>query len=137
MLAGIAVLASRIAAGQPVNAPSGLALSGYDVVAYFTLGKPVHGDRQFALPFQGVTYLFASTEDRAQFLADPSRYLPAYGGYAAYAVASGRLVPGDPKVFAIVEGRLYFNSSLEVHRRWLSQAPLYIGRADEKWPQLR
>ncbi|MBI3498854.1 MAG: hypothetical protein HY058_16270 [Proteobacteria bacterium] len=125
------------AAAEMVDAPGGLALGGYDVVAYFTDDKPVRGLAEFASVFQSVTYRFRSAANRDRFLADPLRYLPAYGGYSAYGVANGVLAPGDPEQFAIVEGRLYVNFSKSVHSQWLRDPAFYIARADQNWLTLR
>jgi YHS domain-containing protein len=66
----------------PVNANSqGIALKGYDTVAYFTVGKPVKGDRQFSHKWQGATWLFSSKEHLNLFAAAPEKYAPQYGGY--------------------------------------------------------
>ena len=68
--------------GQPVNADSkGIAIKGYDTVAYFTMGKPVKGDRQFAHEWNGASWLFSSKEHLELFVAGPEKYAPQYGGY--------------------------------------------------------
>jgi YHS domain-containing protein len=65
-----------------VNAGSGgVAIKGYDTVAYFTAGKPVKGDEQFAYEWNGAKWLFSSTKHRDLFAADPEKYAPQYGGY--------------------------------------------------------
>ena len=124
-------------AAEPINAPGGLAIRGYDVVAYFTLGKATRGEAEFAVPFEGVTFRFVSAAHRAQFTSEPTRYLPAYGGYSAFGVAAGRLVPGDPELFAIVDGRLFLNAARDMHVQWQRDPARYIAAADEKWPALK
>ena len=136
-MAAFASAAPRGAAADPVNAPQGIAVAGYDVVSYVSEDRAVRGDRQFAVPFQGVTYLFASAAHRATFIADPTRYLPAYGGYAAYGVANGRMVPADPTIFAVIDGRIYLNDTREVHSQWLREPKLFISRANKMWPNVR
>ncbi len=137
LLPAALALASGCALAQRVNAPGGFAVGGYDVVAYFTLDKAIRGDPKISFPFQGVIYRFASAENRDLFLADPIRYLPAYGGHSAYGVATGVLAPGNPEFFAIYEGRLYLNFSKSVHGQWLRDPGGYITRADANWPTLR
>ena len=137
LILSAASLASLGGRAEAVNAPGGLAASGYDVVAYFTLGKAARGSPQFTQAFQGVTYRFASAANRDLFAADPARYLPAYGGYSAYGVASGRLVAPNPEVFTIHEGRLYLDASREMRSLWLRDPALYIARANEAWLGLR
>ncbi|MEO1028173.1 MAG: YHS domain-containing (seleno)protein, partial [Pseudomonadota bacterium] len=66
-----------------------VAVSGYDPVAYFTVGAPTKGNDQFASTYQGATYLFSSAENKAKFDADPAIYAPQYGGYCAWAISQG------------------------------------------------
>jgi YHS domain-containing protein len=69
-------------AKSPVNTNwRGLAVKGYDVVAYFTLGKPTKGTNDFSYEWQGATWRFANAEHLETFKADPQRYAPQYGGY--------------------------------------------------------
>lgn len=66
----------------PINAGAdGVALKGYDPVAYFTMGKPVKGNEQFGYDWNGARWLFASQEHRNLFKATPEKYAPQYGGY--------------------------------------------------------
>ena len=67
---------------QPINTdPQGVAIGGYDPVAYFTLGKPVKGSEEFSHQWMGATWHFKSEEDLAMFTSNPERYAPQYGGY--------------------------------------------------------
>jgi hypothetical protein len=126
------------AAGQAVNADrAGLALYGYDPVAYHTEGQAVRGLPDLSLSHGDLTYRFATTANREAFQVDPARYLPAYGGYCAYGVASGYKVKVDPEAFTIVGGMLYLNYSKSVQRRWLKDTTGYIATADLNWGQLR
>lgn len=59
----------------------GVALDGYDVVAYFTLGEPTKGDSEFSHEWNGATWRFANAEHLEMFKADPEKYAPQYGGY--------------------------------------------------------
>lgn len=66
----------------PVNVDAaGVALKGYDPVAYFTKGQPVKGQPEYQFQWQNATWLFASSEHLALFQKDPARYAPQYGGY--------------------------------------------------------
>lgn len=89
---------------------SGIALGGFDPVAYFTDGQAVAGEAGIALRWRGVRWHFATPAHRAAFEANPQAYLPQFGGFCAVSVAQGRPVPGDPRHWAIVDGRLYFTS---------------------------
>ncbi|MEM6956792.1 MAG: YHS domain-containing (seleno)protein [Myxococcota bacterium] len=71
------------------------------------------------------------------FAAAPARYVPAYGGFCAYAMADGRRVRIDPEAFSVVGGRLYLNYSPSVKRQWLEDRDDYIDSANEHWQRLR
>ena len=112
---------------------TGVAINGYDPVAYFTQGEPRQGDPAFAYEWNGATWHFASAEHRDAFAADPERYAPKYGGFCAYAVAKGNRVPADPKVWSIVDDRLYLNLSPNVQKVWEEDRRDYILAADRNW----
>ena len=115
----------------------GLALSGYDAVAYFQEGRPVAGDSANTLEWMGATWRFASPENLARFRKAPESYAPQYGGYCAWAVANGYTASGDPEAWRIVDGRLYLNYSAEIQKKWEVDIPGYIARAEASWPKLR
>jgi hypothetical protein len=135
------LLAGAIAALAPpalaeVNAASGVAIGGYDPVAYFTDGRPVRGSRRHRLAWSGAYWFFASEEHLAAFAADPERYAPRYGGFCAYGVAQNYKVKIDPRAWSIVDGRLYLNYDKRVQETWVQDKPRYIGEADRNWPAL-
>src|SRR5271170_6588302 len=74
---------------------SGVAIQGYDPVAFFTDNKPVKGDEKFLVKRDGAIYLFASQEHKDMFVKDPVKYEPAFGGYCAYGVSRKKLVEID------------------------------------------
>jgi YHS domain-containing protein len=117
--------------------PSGLALKGYDPVAYFADGKPVRGKPEFTASHEGATYRFASAASRDAFLAAPGRYAPQYGGYCAYGMASGYKAPIEPDAWTVVDGKLYLNYNQSVRSRWASDVPGYVRKADANWPTVR
>jgi YHS domain-containing protein len=101
------------------NINNSVAVSGYDVVAYFIQNKAVKGVKENAISFMGITYYFSSTDSKELFKKNPSQYEPAYGGWCAYAMgAKGEKVEVDPKTFKIVDGKLnlfynkFFNNTL-------------------------
>jgi YHS domain-containing protein len=114
---------------------SGLALQGYDPVAYFTDGRPVKGKAEFAARHEGATYRFASAANRDAFVAAPAKYAPQYGGYCAFGMASGYQAPIEPDAWTIVDGKLYLNYNRSVRSRWSSDVPGYIRKADGHWPK--
>lgn len=113
---------------------SNLAVEGYDVVAYFTEGKPVKGDKAFRATHQGAEWLFSSAENLAAFREDPEKYAPQYGGYCAWAVSQNYTARGNPKNWRIVDGRLFLNYNDEIQKRWESDIPGFVAAADANWP---
>jgi YHS domain-containing protein len=120
-----------------VFAEGGVAIRGYDPVAYFTEGRPVAGRPEFEARHRGATWRFASAEHKAAFEADPARYEPQYGGYCAWAVsAKNEAYPIDPEAWKIVDGRLYLNFSRDVQADWERDVPGHITKANTNWPGL-
>ena len=83
------------------------------------------------------TYHFASAAHREAFAADPTRYLPQYGGFCAWAVSRGYTAPTDPLAWRIVDGRLFLNYSRSVQRTWEQDASGNIRKGDTNWPGLK
>lgn len=123
-----------LAATPPVFATDGVAINGYDPVAYFTEGRPVEGTDAFTSEWDGATVRFASAENKAMFDADRERFAPRYGGYCAYAVSKGYTATTDPNAWSIYEDRLYLNYSRIVRGLWSRDIPGHIARADANWP---
>lgn len=131
-------LASSGMAGE-INASwlRGIAIKGYDPVAYFTEGRPVEGSPDHELAWKGASWRFASEANRETFAADPERYAPQYGGWCAYAVSENVTADIDPAAWRVVDGRLYLNLSPEIQRLWEQDIPGRIARADANWPAIR
>ena len=121
---------------EPVYKDGGLAIRGYDPVAYFTQQKPVKGSPQFSYAWMGATWLFSSAMNRDQFAVDPARYAPQYGGYCSYAVSKGHTASIDPEAWRIVDGKLYLNYSKGVQKTWAEDVSGNIQKADQNWPDL-
>ena len=112
----------------------GLAIGGTDPVAYFQVGEPTKGDSAYQSDWNGATWQFASAENKAMFDADPEAFAPKYGGYCAFAVASGYTASTDPEAWTIHENRLYLNYSKSVRKRWSKDIPGNVAKADKNWP---
>lgn len=115
---------------------AGLALQGYDPVAYFTDQKPIKGSPSFSADFDGATYYFASAAHRDQFLQAPAKYAPAFGGYCGYAASIDRLSPVDPAYFQIIEGRLILQHNQRALDKWNVDVPANLTKANANWPSL-
>jgi YHS domain-containing protein len=116
---------------------SGLAIEGYDPVAYFSSGKAVAGKKEWTTIFNGATYRFSTAEHRELFKANPGKYQPQYGGWCAYAMgAKGELVSVDPETFKLLDGKLYlfynkfFNNTL---KEWNKAEKSLKMKADQNW----
>lgn len=125
---------------EHLNVPrSGLAIEGYDPVAYFPEGggDPKKGAKTRTVEYRGATYRFASDANRDRFLAMPSHYAPAYGGWCAYAMADDDRVEIDPESFLIEDGSLllFFDGFFaDTRNRWLKEGRDELrGRADGHW----
>lgn len=113
---------------------NGLAIQGYDPVAYFTQGQAVKGNPAITATHDGATYRFASAEHLAAFKADPAKYAPSFGGYCAYGVSRGYAVSIDPEAFTIMNNRLLLQNSKSVLRRWQEDPETHLVKADSNWP---
>ncbi len=115
---------------------SGVAIQGYDPVAFFTDNKPVKGSEQWVRRHNGATYFFASKEHRDMFSKDPAKYEPAFGGYCAYGVSRNKLVEIDVDAFQIVDGRLLLQYSKGVRDDFNKDTKGNLAKADGNWTGL-
>jgi YHS domain-containing protein len=126
---------SKKAAVPATNEADGIGVKGYDPVAYFVIGRPTPGLDRYTYRLNGVTYRFASAEDRDQFKADPEKYLPQYGGYCAYAMSINRIADIDQSRWAIVNDKLYLNNNYLSFHLWSLDKTGNIASADNNWPR--
>lgn len=125
------------APGKMEAARDNIAVKGYDVVAYFTDAKPEAGKREFAAEHEGKKYLFASAAHKDLFMKEPEKYVPQYGGYCAFGASKGHKAPVDPNSWAIVDGKLYLNSSAGAQKAFDKDRAAAIKEADENWKTLK
>lgn len=133
-LIGFAQNANR---AKQFNLENGLAIQGYDPVAYFNQNRALEGNKQFSLNFEGVTYRFINAANKEAFLKDPKKYEPQYGGWCAYAMgATGEKVEIDPETFKVLNGKLYLfyhswtNNTL---LKWNKDEVNLKSKADKSW----
>ncbi|MEM7562948.1 MAG: YHS domain-containing (seleno)protein [Pseudomonadota bacterium] len=142
----LALFIGTASAAEPINTldrsglwgykESGVAVRGYDTVAYFTVGKPTEGKEQFETEWKGAKWRFASQQNLDLFKGDPEKYAPQYGGYCAYGVAVGNLVKIEVDLWDIVDDKLYLNYDKKLQGKWRKDISGYIGKADEKFERL-
>ncbi len=124
-------------AANSVNVDSsGVAISGYDPVAYFTESKPVKGKKEFTVEYQGNQWALSSAANKQAFLANPMAYLPQYGGFCAFAASKNAISSIDPEAWTIHNKKLYLNYSKRVRNTWLKKKVKRIVDADRYWPEL-
>lgn len=129
---------SFVRASAEYNLTSGVALKGYDPVSYFPEGgeTPRPGSSAIQTTLDGVTYYFASTQNLATFNSDPEKYEPTYGGWCAYAMASGSKVDIQPEIFSIDGRRLHFFVSRRAKANFDADVVGYERNADANWKRI-
>ena len=127
-------------AGGKVNTGyfGGVAIMGYDPVAYFTEARAVKGSPEFNHEFLGETWHFTSAAHRDAFAANPVAYAPQYGGYCAaemlYAdVSSGITTNVEPKAWRIIDGKLYLFYDRGYAEYFQKNAKDLVPEADGNW----
>jgi hypothetical protein len=115
---------------------TGLAISGFDPVAYF-MGEAAPGKGDFEYAFAGAVWRFRSEGDRAAFIASPHIYMPRFGGYDPEGVARGVAVPGNPELWLVAGERLYLFFSPEGRQAFVDAPDRLIGYAEQRWPEVR
>lgn len=122
---------SNIAVGNsPLNT---IAINGYDTVAYFKNGKALQGSDSYTFRWHGMIWRFLNKENRDLFAKGPEKYAPQYDGYCAWAMTEARKARTDPKVWKIVNGKLYLNCSSAAYEKWSKDIPGNIKKADINW----
>ena len=123
--------------GQKKNIDSSLvAVEGYDVVSYFTEKAPQKGLEEHQVSWKGARYLFSSAINKTAFKAAPEKYLPAYGGWCAYAMVRGKEVEINPKAYYIQQGQLhlfYKTNWIDTQTKWAKDAAKCKPKADLMW----
>jgi hypothetical protein len=120
-----------------VDHNSGLAISGFDPVAYFTDAKALPGKGEFEQAVEGAVWRFRSFGNRAAFKADPTVYMPRFGGYDPVGVVRGVAVPGNPRLWVISGERLYLFYSEQTQAEFADDSDHTVAAADRVWPSIR
>ena len=115
---------------------TGLAISGYDPVAYFTDAKPIVGRPEFEYRFSGVIWRFDNEGNLAAFAEHSEQYIPRFGGYDAIAIARGVALAGNPAFWDIVGERLYLFYSADALESFKTDVDTAVAAAEAKWPQV-
>ena len=116
---------------------TGLAIGGFDPVAYFVDGRPLQGRDAFEYAFAGAVWRFRNEGNRAAFMADPDVYAPRFGGYDPVGIARGIALPGNPRLWVLAGERLYLFYTAEDRNAFLADVDVIVALADSKWPQVQ
>jgi YHS domain-containing protein len=130
---------SRVPADTPflVNVDSsGVALMGYDPVAFFTDARPVMGDPKNRTAYKGAIYQFASAEHQRMFESDPLKYEPQFGGFCGYAASINKVSPTDVNYWEIIDGRLVLQHNDKAWKLWHEDVAGNLKKADQNWPSV-
>jgi YHS domain-containing protein len=132
-----AILGTFVALGAAAgafNETNGVAIDGYDPVAYLEEKQATKGNAEFTNRFKGSVFHFKSAANRDAFAAKPERFAPQYDGYCAFGVSRGYKAATSPDAFTVVDGKLYLNFNAVVKAMWTKDMPGFIGKADTNWP---
>lgn len=111
----------------------GVAIRGFDAVAYFAADGSAKGDPKYQLVWNGAKWLFSNAENLERFRQNPEAYAPQFGGYCSYAVSKGYTANGDPEAWKIVDGKLYLNYSKKVRDLWEKDEAVNIEKGKTNW----
>ena len=134
-------LVTPLIAGDPqkmvATGPDGVAIKGYDTVAYFTENRPMKGSPEFAHSWRDTKWYFANAEHHSLFVSDPDRYAPQFGGFCANGMTKGVAVAADPEAWTIVDGKLYIKFNEGARDRWRKDKANKIEQANKNWADLQ
>jgi hypothetical protein len=136
--AGFIVAAIVSFAQKPeIYSPSGIAINGYDVVAFYKEAKAVKGSDAFSYQWKNADWLFSTQQNLDSFKLSPEKYEPAYGGYCAYGTSRGYKAPTIADTWTIINQKLYFNYNMKVKELWDKDRNMYIDSANIKWATIK
>ena len=139
--AALGILAAGAASplvAEPVFLDSmGVAIRGYDPVAYFQMEEAMRGSMDHELETDTGIWWFTSAEHRDLFRREPERFSPEFGGYCAEGLARGFKRHSDPTLWVMIDGRVYLHYSIPDQNRWAADIRGNIRLARENWATLR
>jgi hypothetical protein len=137
-LAGIALAAQAATTERLVaDRTTGLAIGGFDPVAYFTDAQPLVGQPGFEAAGAGAIWRFRNEGNRAVFVGHPEIYGPQFGGYDPTDVARGIAVAGSPRLWLVAGQRLFLFGRAESRDAFAADPARYAREARQRWPGLQ
>jgi hypothetical protein len=139
LAAAVLCLAAQAATTERLVADrmTGLAIGGFDPVAYFTDARPLAGRPDLELAQGGAIWRFRNEGNRAFFVSHPEIYGPQFGGYDPTDVVRGVAVAGHPRLWLIAGQRLYLFGRQEARDAFAADPARYVREAPARWPALR
>ena len=142
-LATLPILAAPAFAADEINVSNGisaagapLAMHGADPVALLTSEQVVNGSAKHSMNHDGVSYYFASAENKEAFAANPAKYVPQHGGFCSYGVSVGKKFDGDPDRFVVQDGKLFLFLNEQTRSLFLEDAAKVKATADDNWDRI-
>ncbi len=133
----LCVALTAAAQQSEVFVTKGMAIKGYDPVAFFTESKAVKGSEALAYKWKDASWLFSTAGNLDAFKERPEKYAPQYGGYCAYGTAGNHKAPTETDTWTVVNDKLYFNYNANVKKEWMKQQDALIEKADANWVSLK
>ena len=113
-----------------------IAMDGHDVTAFVIKSKAVKGNPNFHSTHQGIKYYFENEQVKGMFDQNPTKYIPAFGGFCAVAASFGKVEPAQIDLFDFFEGKLYFARNAKAQKMWMEDKTGVRDRANNLWPCL-
>ncbi|MEQ9592022.1 MAG: YHS domain-containing (seleno)protein [Cyclobacteriaceae bacterium] len=119
---------------------SKIALQGYSPVSYLDLGIAQVGLKEYKASYNGLNYYFTSQDQKKTFDANPTKYLPQYGGFCAFGVSVGAKFRVDPNKFLVKDGKYFlflYDLEVDAQQLWLAgKHKDLLSTADTNWNKL-
>jgi len=132
------MVAGRVSAADTLNALDGIAMDGFDVVAYFKQGTAKKGSDQYSVQYKGKAWHFSSPGNAHDFKASPEIYEPQFNGWCAFAVSEGHSADVDfINGWSLLDGKLYLNWNALTRDQFLRQQSTRKQLAAQRWPVVR
>lgn len=120
-----------------IFAPEGIAIKGFDPVAFFKESKAVPGADSLSYRYKDADWHFASQSNLDTFKMSPEKYAPQYGGYCAFGASKGYKAPTETETWTIAGDKLYFNYNMKVKKTWSNNQEELIEKADNHWQNIK
>jgi hypothetical protein len=119
-----------------VNRYSGLAIEGFDPVAYFTDSQATQGVADFEAAESGAVWRFRNEGNRASFVAHPEVYGPQFGGYDPVDLGRGVTYAGNPRFWVVSGQRLYLFGREDSRDAFAADPARFLKDAGARWPAI-